>query len=148
MKRNIMYTSNLVKAGAEIVATFDADGVLASERTPDQLASPGFYFFGHRNKGTVYARFYIGRQRSKTGLRNIASQLRCCRSNVGGRIMASLTTFDVYFVPVDKMKSLTTAFGKGKLGSMLTRAHSSQYQNLEEMNRMLNDHFKFYAQVY
>lgn len=151
MKRNNMYTSALVKAKAINVGQFDAlneVGQLVSELTPDELAAPGFYFFSHRGKGIVVARFYIGRQRSKSGLRNIASQIRTRRSNVGNRIMDGATVYDIFFIPVDKMKTLTTAFGKGKLGTLLSRAHVTQYQNLEEMNRMLNDHFKFYSQNY
>ncbi|YP_010278171.1 hypothetical protein KNT57_gp004 [Shigella phage KNP5] len=46
------------------------------------------------------------------------------------------------------MKPLTTGFGKGQLALAFTRNHHSEYQTLEEMNRMLADNFKFVLQAY
>ena len=148
MKRSVMQTKALVRAKAKIIGTMNQEGILSTSATADELAAPGFYFFGHRERQTVYARFYMGRTRSKTGLRNVVSQLRRQRSSVGVKLINAQTIFDIYYLPIDGMKEFTNAFGKGKIGQILSRVHKDSYQNLEEMNRMLNDNFRFNAQGY
>ena len=147
-KRSNMRLKDLRNVGAKQVATFSTNGVLSKSSDDVDLSKPGFYFMVHRCYGTVAARFFVGIQRSKSGFANTASQLRNRRTSVGSRIMNSNSSFDVYFLSIDKMKPLTTAFGKGKLATVLTLAHSSKYQTMDELNRMLNDNFKFYAQAY
>lgn len=112
------------------------------------LNAPGFYFFVHAKRGIVFARFYVGRQRTQSGLRNVVSQIRCRRTKTGETLRNTYEAFDIYFVSLDKMKAITNGFGKGKIAMKFTKQHSDNFQNIEEMNRMLNDNFKFYAQKY
>lgn len=146
--RSLMMKKSLVQANAEVVGKLNANGSFTTELDKDGLARPGFYFFVNDSRQTVYARFYIGRQRTKTGLRNIVSQIRLERAATGAIINQANSGFTIMFIASDKMKNLTTAFGKGKVAKAFTRAHNDAFQNLEEMNRMLNDNFKFYAQKY
>lgn len=147
-----MELKDLKLVKAQHIARFTATGNLYEPHTQEppvsNLAGVGFYFFVHAKRSTVYARFFVGRQRSGSGLRNIVSQLRLQRSKTGEIMANSMEAFDVYFVSLDKMKAITNGFGKGKLALKFTSQHADKYQNLDEMNRMLNDNFKFYAQKY
>ena len=154
--KSIMRVKDLRVVGAQRVAQFTSTGklrepgknfALGLKPTAD-LSRPGFYFMVHPRKETVYARFYVGRQRSKQGFNNTASQLRLQRSSVGEVIMNAHVPFDVFFLPLEHMKPLTNGFMKGKFALLLTRSHNDKFQNMEEMNRMLSDNFKFYAQKY
>ncbi|ADG60151.1 Ndd-like nucleoid disruption protein [Acinetobacter phage Acj9] len=151
--RSIMTRKDLKLAKAQHIATTTRVTMVLSEPKIDEppvsdLTKPGFYFFVHPVTQVVVSRFYVGQQRTKAGLRAIVSHLRTTRSTPGKIMKALSTPFDVYFIPVDKMKVLTNGFGKGKWALKFVRQHSGDFQNLEEMNRMLNDNFKFYAQSY
>lgn len=152
-QRSQMVIKDLKLAKAQHIATTTPQAMIlvepkTSEPPVSDLSKPGFYFFVHPKRGVVMARFYVGRQRTKSGLRAIVSHLRTRRSKVGVRMFDFGTSFDVYFVSVDKMKALTNGFGKGKWALKFVKQHSSDFQNLEEMNRMLDDNFKFYCQTY
>lgn len=150
--RSQMMVKDLRLAKAQLIVRFTNIGALFEPKTNEppvsNLNAPGFYFFVRADRQEVYARFYVGRQRTKSGLRNICSQIRKERTKTGQAIMDTCTNFDVYFVPLDKMKAITNGFGKGKWALKFVRQHSDDFQNLEEMNRMLNDNFKFRAQAY
>ena len=150
--RSHMYLKDLKLAKAQHIARLTAKGNLYEPFTDEppvsNLNAPGFYFFAHVKRGEVYARFYVGRQRTKSGLRNIVSQIRRRRTKTGEALCSTLEAFDIYFVSLDKLKVLTNGFGKGKLALAFTAQYSDDFQNLEEQNRMLNDNFKFWAQKY
>ena len=154
--KSIMRVKDLRVVGAVKVAQFTSSGKLREPgkdfvlglKPVTDLSQPGFYFMVHPRRETVYARFYVGRQRSKQGFNNTASQLRLERSKVGEVIMNARVPFDIFFMPIERMKPLTTGFMKGKFALLLTRSHNDKFQNMEEMNRMLSDNFKFYAQKY
>ena len=154
--KTIMRLSDLRNVKAELVAKLALTGYLRNPKTPGDEASaptadltrPGFYFLVHENKATVFARYFVGRQRSKSGFANVASQIRALRSKTSETIMDERAGYFVYFMPIEAMKPLTTGFMKGKFALFLTRSHNDRFQNIEEMNRMLNDNFKFFAQKY
>lgn len=142
--RSFLNKSDLVKSKGQMVATLNA-GNLGS--VDGDLTLPGFYFLVHARKEIVYSRYYVGRQRTKQGFLNIASQIKLNRSKVS-IFLNTQGTFLVYFIPADSMKALTTAHNKGRLQAFFTKNHFDGFQNLEEMNRLLNDNFKFFAQKY
>ena len=148
-KRSVMRIKDLRNVNARQVATFNSSGYLKQMpgKTAD-FAAPGFYFLVRPNYGTVAARFFVGIQRSKSGFANTAAQLRLRRTGVGQRIMNFGKAFDVYFLPIESMKPITTGFSKGKFAMLMTSRHTSKYQTMDELNRMLNDNFKFSAQSY
>ena len=147
--RDYMTRGDLEAVGATVVCTVK-NGETVGYVDPSVLAEPGFYFMvkGASAWRAVAARFYVGRQRSKSGFMNVLSQIRQGRSQLGRTMRSNNVIYDVYFIPADKMKPLTTGFGKGQLALAFTRKHNDSYQNLEEMNRMLNDNFKFVLQAY
>ncbi len=151
-KKSTLNLSDLKLCKAQHIARMTATGKLFEPHTTEppvsDLAAIGFYFFVHAKRATTYARYYVGRQRSKSGLKNIVSQIQLKRSTTGEILVETLEAFDIYFVSLDKMKALTNGFGKGKFALKFTRQHAAEFQNLEEMNRMLNDNFKFLAQKY
>lgn len=147
--RKYMTISDLESVGAVNVLTVK-NGHPVGYVERDVLSEPGFYFMvkGSAPTRAVAARFYVGRQRSKTGFMNVLSQIRQGRSQLGRTMSRNNILYTVFFVPVTKMKPLTTGFNKGQLALMFTRKHEEEFQNLEEMNRMLNDNFKFILQSY
>lgn len=147
--RNYMKREDLVKAGA-VEVLLVRNGYPFGYIDPKVLAEPGFYFMvkGNSNSRSVAARFYVGRQRSKSGFMNVLSQIRQGRSQLGRTMKSNSVVYTVYFIPANKMKPLTTGFGKGQIAMTFTRQHNDSFQNLEEMNRMLNDNFKFTLQSY
>lgn len=159
INRKNMKLSNLLFSKAKLVAQFvTRDGRLYEPNNDIKptfdTSSPGFYFLvplptlGEQDPD-VYARFYVGRQRLKCGLENVAAQLRLQRSMTGKKIMGTNFQFDVYYINIKNIKPLTTGYPKtGKIALALTRKHKGDYQNLEELNRILNDNFKFVAQKY
>ncbi|CAL4858234.1 Ndd-like nucleoid disruption protein [Acinetobacter phage vB_AbaM_Konradin] len=152
MNKSLMMLKDLRLVKSQFIARLTAKGALYEPHTTEppvsDLTKPGFYFLVHTSRQEVYARFYVGRQRTGSGLRNIVSQIRLRRTKTGEMIMGSFSSFDIHYVSLDKMKAITNGYGKGKLALALTRQHSDSFQNLEEMNRMLNDNFKFRAQKY
>lgn len=119
----------------------------------DILSNSGFYFLvskfgGPFNSPCVSARFYVGNQRSKQGFSAVLSHIRQRRSQLARTIANNNVPYTVFYLPASKMKPLTTGFGKGQLALTFTRNHHSEYQTLEEMNRMLADNFKFVLQAY
>lgn len=152
LRRVNMELKDLKMVKAQNIARMTATARLFEPHTQEppvsNLNAPGFYFFVHAKRGTVFARFFVGRQRSNSGLRNIVSQIRCRRSKTGEILMGQYQAFDIYYVSLDKMKAITNGFGKGKIAIKFVSQHADKFQNLDEMNRMLNDNFKFYAQKY
>lgn len=134
---------------ADLVPT---TGTLTEPKTNEPpvsgLANPGFYFLVVPRTNEVVARFFVGRQRSKSGFKATVSHIKTQRSATGVTICELANKYSVLFVSVDKMKALTNGYGKGKWALKFTRQHSDDFQNLDEMNRMLNDNFKFYTQGY
>lgn len=150
--RNYMTKEDLENAGAVQVLTVK-NGEPLGYVDNSILATPGFYFMVRFSSllsrtNLVAARFYVGRQRSKSGFMNVLSQIRAGRSQLGRTMSNNNVLYDVMFIPANKMKPLTTGFGKGQLALTFTRQHNDSFQNLEEMNRMLNDNFKFTLQSY
>ena len=150
--RNYMTKEDLKNAGAVQVLTVK-NGEPLGYVDNSILATPGFYFMVRFSSllsqtNLVAARFYVGRQRSKSGFMNVLSQIRAGRSQLGRTMSNNNVIYDVMFIPANKMKPLTTGFGKGQLALTFTRQHNDSFQNLEEMNRMLNDNFKFTLQSY
>ena len=150
--RNYMTKEDLENAGAVQVLTVK-NGEPLGYVDNSILATPGFYFMVRFSSllsrtNLVAARFYVGRQRSKSGFMNVLSQIRAGRSQLGRTMSNNNVIYDVMFIPANKMKPLTTGFGKGQLALTFTRQHNDSFQNLEEMNRMLNDNFKFTLQSY
>lgn len=147
--RKYMTRGDIVKAGGEVVLNV-LNGEPMAYVQKEVLAEPGFYFMvkGASDWRQVAARFYVGRQRSKTGFLNVLSQIRQGRSQLGRTLSSNNQIYDVYFIPASKMKPLTTGVGKGQLALMFTKKHDDAFQNLEEMNRILNDNFKFILQSY
>lgn len=147
--RSYMILEDLLKAGAVEVLTVRYGSPIGYV-DPSVLTEPGFYFMvkGNYDFSLVAARFYVGRQRSKSGFMNVLSQIRQGRSQLGRTMNSNGVVYTVYFIPANKMKPLTTGFGKGQMAMAFTRQHNDSFQNLEEMNRMLNDNFKFTLQSY
>lgn len=143
----------LRESKAELIGVFHKNGDFCKPFTNTypivDLMRQGFYFFVNKTSDEVSARFYMGRRRSECGFENgCLRKIRKHDTKVGEAIMLADTSFDVYYISSEKMKRLTTAFGKGKMLTMMTSSHNDRYQNLEEMNRMLNDNFKFEFQKY
>lgn len=148
--KSIMTVNILEKAGAERVSTLSpvlGRGYSRVELDPSShdMATPGFYFLVNQVSGLVHARFFVGNTRSRTGFNNVVSQINARRSCP---MMNLYNTFAVYFIAHDKMKPLTTGWGKGQIAMAFTRSHNSDTQTLSELNRMLNDNFKFVVQKY
>ena len=149
-EKSFMFTSDLLKSGAKQVAILTKSGFLKNHdllQKEEDTSKQGFYFLVG-NDDVVAARFYIGRQRSKCGMECTTRHIRNKRSKVCTLIMESEAQYDVYYIPTEKMKPLTTGHNKGKLAMMVTRSHNDRYQNIEEMNRMLSDNFKFKFQKF
>lgn len=147
--RKYMTRADLEAVGATVVCTVK-NGETIGYVDNEILAEPGFYFMvkGSTPFRQVAARFFVGRQRSKSGFANVLSQIRQGRSQLGRTLSSNGNLYDVFFVPAQKMKPLTTGFGKGQLSLMFTPKHKDEYQNFSEMNRMLNDNFQFILQSY
>lgn len=112
------------------------------------LALPGFYFCvkGSADWRQVAARFAIGRQESGQGFRGVLSNIRSDRSQANRTMHYNDVVYDVLYIPIEKMKPLTTGFGKGQLALAFTKRHNEAFQNLTEMNRMLAHNFNFILQ--
>lgn len=147
--RNYMTRANLIAAGAShVVSVKNGETIGYVDR--NVLAEPGFYFMvkGSADWRQVAARFFVGDTRSRTGFMNVLSQIRQGRSQLGRTLSTNGNVYDVFYLPASKMKPLTTGFGKGQLKMAFTRNHHSEFQTLSEMNRLLNDNFKFILQSY
>lgn len=144
-----MTRADLIAVGATHVVSVK-NGETIGYVDPSVLAEPGFYFMvkGACDWRQVACRFYVGRQRSKCGFLNVLSQIRRGRSQLGRTLANNGNVYQVLYVPVSKMKALTTGYGKGQLSLMFTRQHNEAFQNITEMNRMLADNFKFILQSY
>lgn len=145
-----MTRKNVLSAGATTVA-YAQSGEYKNVKPTKEIASrPGFYFFvkGTGENRIVAARFYVGNQRSAQGLDGILANIRKQRSQLARTMANNNVVYEVLYVPASKMKPLTTGFGKGQLAMAFTRNHSSDFQTLEEMNRILADNFKFILQSY
>ena len=105
--------------------------------------SPGFYFLV--KDGKVYARFYQGRRTTHSGFNLSLSLIRSRRSKVCEQI-CDLGTFDVYHLDHLDSKNITNAYGKTAFRKMTSRRYKSEYQTLEELNRIMHSHFKFVLQ--
>lgn len=123
------------------------EGIISDVADKVDLSAAGFYFLVKEEDGLVYTRYYVARQRNKRGFGHIASKIRAMTTNVNLNVYEQ-GLLGVYFLPHNNMKEITNAFGKGALKTFMTRRHSSDFQNLEELNRMLSDNFKFVLQKY
>lgn len=148
-----MTASDLNNAGATVIGAIKGGEWVFGTPHKDILSKPGFYFLVSKFGGPfgspcVSARFYVGNQRSKQGFSAVLSHIRQRRSQLARTIANNNVPYTVFYLPASKMKPLTTGFGKGQLALAFTRNHHSEYQTLEEMNRMLADNFKFVLQSY
>lgn len=148
-----MTVTDLNNAGATVIGTIKGGEWVFGTPHKDILSNPGFYFLvskfgGPFDSPCVSARFYVGNQRSKQGFSAVLSHIRQRRSQLARTIANNNMAYTVFYLPASKMKPLTTGFGKGQLALAFTRNHHSEYQTLEEMNRMLADNFKFVLQAY
>ena len=148
-----MTVTDLNNAGATVIGTIKGGEWVFGTPHKDILSNPGFYFLvskfgGPFDSPCVSARFYVGNQRSKQGFSAVLSHIRQRRSQLARSIANNNMAYTVFYLPASKMKPLTTGFGKGQLALAFTRNHHSEYQTLEEMNRMLADNFKFVLQAY
>ncbi|AEA73217.1 Ndd-like nucleoid disruption protein [Shigella phage Shfl2] len=148
-----MTVTDLNNAGATVIGTIKGGEWVFGTPHKDILSKPGFYFLvskfgGPFDSPCVSARFYVGNQRSKQGFSAVLSHIRQRRSQLACTIANNNVPYTVFYLPASKMKPLTTGFGKGQLALAFTRNHHSEYQTLEEMNRMLADNFKFVLQAY
>lgn len=144
-----MTVTDLNNAGATVIGTIRGGEWVFGTPHKDILSKPGFYFLVSEFDGScVSARFYVGNQRSKQGFSAVLSHIRQRRSQLARTIANNNVPYTVFYLPASKMKPLTTGFGKGQLALAFTRNHHSEYQTLEEMNRMLADNFKFVLQAY
>ncbi|EKH7476267.1 naphthalene 1,2-dioxygenase [Escherichia coli] len=147
-----MTVTDLNNAGATVIGTIKGGEWFLGTPHKDILSKPGFYFLVSEFDGSygscVSARFYVGNQRSKQGFSAVLSHIRQRRSQLARTIANNNMAYTVFYLPSSKMKPLTTGFGKGQLALAFTRNHHSEYQTLEEMNRMLADNFKFVLQAY
>ncbi|WRN92411.1 Ndd-like nucleoid disruption protein [Shigella phage vb_GEC_SH_GT] len=148
-----MTVTDLNNAGATVIGTIKGGEWVFGTPHKDILSNPGFYFLvskfgGPFDSPCVSARFYVGNQRSKQGFSAVLSHIRQRRSQLARTIANNNVPYAVFYLPASKMKPLTTGFGKGQLALAFTRNHHSEYQTLEEMNRMLADNFKFVLQAY
>ncbi|QHR64189.1 Ndd-like nucleoid disruption protein [Escherichia phage teqskov] len=144
-----MTVTDLNNAGATVIGTIKGGKWFLGTPHKDILSKPGFYFLVNEFDGScVSARFYVGNQRSKQGFSAVLSHIRQRRSQLARTIVNNNVPYTVFYLPASKMKPLTTGFGKGQLALAFTRNHHSEYQTLEEMNRMLADNFKFVLQAY
>lgn len=148
-----MTVTDLNNAGATVIGTIKGGEWVFGTPHKDILSNPGFYFLvskfgGPFDSPCVSARFYVGNQRSKQGFSAVLSHIRQRRSQLARTIANNNVPYTVFYIPASKMKPLTTGFGKGQLALAFTRNHHSEYQTLEEMNRMLADNFKFVLQAY
>lgn len=148
-----MTVTDLNNAGATVIGTIKGGEWVFGTPHKDILSNPGFYFLvskfgGPFDSPRVSARFYVGNQRSKQGFSAVLSHIRQRRSQLARTIANNNVPYTVFYLPASKMKPLTTGFGKGQLALAFTRNHHSEYQTLEEMNRMLADNFKFVLQAY
>lgn len=148
-----MTVTDLNNAGATVIGTIKGGEWVFGTPNKDILSNPGFYFLvskfgGPFDSPCVSARFYVGNQRSKQGFSAVLSHIRQRRSQLARTIANNNVPYTVFYLPASKMKPLTTGFGKGQLALAFTRNHHSEYQTLEEMNRMLADNFKFVLQAY
>ena len=144
-----MTVTDLNNAGATVIGTIKGGEWVFGTPHKDILSTPGFYFLVSEFNGScVSARFYVGNQRSKQGFSAVLSHIRQRRSQLARTIANNNVPYTVFYLPSSKMKPLTTGFGKGQLALAFTRNHHSEYQTLEEMNRMLADNFKFVLQAY
>lgn len=149
--KTFMTVNILEKAGAERVSTLSpvlgrGYSRVALDPTSHDMATPGFYFLVHSVSGLVHARFFVGNTRSRTGFNNVVSMINRRYSTPMTQLLGK--TFAVYFIAHDKMKPLTTGWGKGQIAMAFTRSHNSDAQTLSELNRMLNDNFIFVVQKY
>lgn len=144
-----MTVTDLNNAGATVIGTIKGGEWFLGIPHKDILSKPGFYFLVNEFDGScVSARFYVGNQRSKQGFSAVLSHIRQRRSQLARTIANNNMAYTVFYLPSSKMKPLTTGFGKSQLALAFTRNHHSEYQTLEEMNRMLADNFKFVLQAY
>ena len=145
-----MTRRDVLNAGATTVAYIHNGIYVAGRPTKEAITQPGFYFVvkGEGESRIVAARFYVGNQRSQQGFDTVLSHIRKQRSQLSRTMANNGVIYEVLFVPVSKMKPLTTGYGKGQIAMAFTRSHSSDCQTLSEMNRMLADNFKFVLQSY
>ena len=147
--RKYLTRGDITSAGSTIVARI-VNGNTIGYVNPEILAQPGFYFVvkGSADWRQVAARFFVGNQRSAQGFNATLSHIRQGRSQLARTMANNGVVYSVHYLPIEKMKPLTTGFGKGQLKLAFTFRHKSEMQTMSELNRILNDNFKFILQSY
>lgn len=148
MTKMFMVRDDVLAVGGVVIAQVKNGEFYQGEPLPEVTSAPGFYFMvkgksGHR---LVSSRYAIGRQEKKQGFRGVLSNIRSDRSQANRTMHYNNVVYDVIYVPIEKMKPLTTGYGKGQLALAFTKRHNEAYQNLTEMNRMLSHNFHFILQ--
>ncbi len=150
--RNIMTFTDLDNAGAELIGSIRNGDWVAGAPSREITEREGFYFLVFSDEAASYlgasARFFVAKQRSKAGFESVLSHIRSGRSQLGRTLCSNWVTYGVFWIPANKMKPLTTGYGKGQLALAFTRQHSSDAQTYSELNRILNDNFIFTMQKY
>ena len=150
--RNIMTFTDLDNAGAELIGSIRNGDWVAGIPAREITEREGFYFLMFSDDKAGYigasARFFVAKQRSKAGFESVLSHIRSGRSQLGRTLCSNCMTYGVFWIPANKMKPLTTGYGKGQLALAFTRQHSSDAQTYSELNRILNDNFIFTLQKY
>lgn len=149
--RNIMTFTDLDNAGAELIGTACDGNWVYGAPSREITEREGFYFLVMKDKNQFVhasARFFVAKQRSKTGFENVMSKIRQGLSQTTRTLGHNHVFYGVFWLPANKMKPLTTGYGKGQLSLAFTRQHRSEAQTYSELNRLLNDNFKFTLQSY
>ena len=150
--RNILTFTDLDNAGAELIGSIRNGDWVAGAPSREITEREGFYFLMFSDDKASYlgasARFFVAKQRSKAGFESVLNHIRSGRSQLGRTLRSNLATYGVFWIHADKMKPLTTGYGKGLLAMAFTRQHHSDAQTYSELNRILNDNFVFTMQKY
>lgn len=138
--KTVLNSYILEQAGAEKIAIMKK-GRLPFGTSHDQ-SQPGFYFFVRAEVDNCVARFFAGRTRTGQSLNKIIGNINRVDCSLCSNYLRS-GEYDIYFIQADKIKPLTTGWGKGQIAMTFTRSHQSPYQTLTEVNQILGDNFRF-----
>ena len=154
--KTLITEAKLINAGAEIVAVMDKT---SKDKTAFEIISqesatrPGFFFVVGNDFPDVVARFFIGNQRNNKGFAEKISRwkgnIQSCRSLTDMNMwnLVYKKGVKIYFLPYKNTKYLTYP-EKGQISMMFSGPHKSELQTMSEINRILNDLYKFAFQKY
>lgn len=136
--------SMLVSANAKYLGGFSSK---MNNIDPNALINEGYYFITATDDPYVQARFFAGRQRCNQGF---GRKLNMIRQGVSGvdKALLQLGTLHVYYIAPEQIKHLFAKVEKGWFKKNFPKTHATIFQNLNEVNRMLNDKFIFNLQKY